>query len=352
MGVYFYIILNIAMSYCLLHSLYERIYAGKFIIKTKRKKIPVINTMTAVVGGYAAVRSFLDYFGGRVGDIYETLQGVFWIQLCISQFLGGLSLGIAEGGIYSGDSTVSYFTKWSKVKNYTWISDNVIGFETLTRRGKIFNTELEVDLEQKEEVNRVLKHNLNEIDREVNERGSFKLKLLITLTIAVMVGLNANLIKISKPYMTHKIKLKEGEAILILKKTWKPLAELSKENIKSRGKFDKLFQETMTKPMIDELYEILVDRDKSTYGDIKFKEKVRIPTVYDTKMSIEKSYIKAPRYIEGNNQVITEELIIKELLEPYEDGSTSFTRKSTFIKNNNDEWILDSTTGVQSLGSQ
>ncbi|KGK86993.1 DUF5673 domain-containing protein [Clostridium sp. HMP27] len=352
MGVYFYIILNIAMSYCLLHSLYERIYAGKFIIKTKPKKIPVINTMTAVVGGYAAARSFLDYFAGGVGDIYEIFQGVFWMQLCTSQFLGGLSLGIAKGGVYSGDSTVSYFTKWSKVKSYTWISDNVIGFETLTRKGKIFNTELEVDSEQKQEVNRVLKHNLNEIDREVNERGNFKLKVLITLVAVMMIIVNVNLIKISKPYMTRKIKLKEDEAILILKKTWKPLAELNKEKIKSRGEFDKLFQETMTKPMIDELYEILVDGDKSTYGDIKFKEKVRIPTVYDTKMSIEKSYIKAPRYIEGNNQVITEELIIKELLEPYEDGSTSFTRKSTFIKNNNDEWILDSTTGVQSLGSQ
>ncbi|MBE6066785.1 MAG: hypothetical protein E7211_03650 [Clostridium lundense] len=351
MGVYFYIILNIAMSYCLLHSLYERIYAGKFIIKTKRKKIPVINTMTAVVGGYAAARSFLDYFAGGVGDIYEILQGVFWIQLCISQFLGRLSLGIAEGGVYSGDSTVSYFTKWSKVKNYTWISDDVIRLETLTRRGKIFNTELEVDSEQKQEVNRVLKHNLNEIDREVNERGSFNLKVLITLTIAVMVGLNANLIKISKPYMTQKIKLKEGEAISILKKTWKPLAELSKENIKSRGEFDKLFQETMTKPMIDELYVVLVDEDKSTDGDIKFKQKLHIPNVYDTKMSIEESYIKAPRYKEENKQVITEELIMQELYSSDKDGLTSsFTRESTFIKNDNGSWVLDSVTGLQSIG--
>lgn len=353
MGVYFYIILNIAMSYCLLHSLYERIYSGKFIIKTKRKKIPVINTMTAVVGGYAAVRSFLDYFAGGVGDIYEILQGVFWIQLCISQFLGRLSLGIAKGGIYSGDSTVSYFSKWSKVKSYTWISDNVIGFETLTRKGKIFNTELEVDLEQKQEVNRVLKHNLNEIDREVDVRGNFKLKVLITLVAIVMIIVNTNLIKISKPYMTKKIKLQEDEAILILKKTWKPLAELNKENIKSREEFDKLFQETMTKPMIDELYKILVDEDKSTDADIKFKEKLCVPNVYDTKMSIEKSYIKAPRYKEGNQQVITEELIMQELYILDKDGlKSSFTRESTFIKNDNGSWVLDSVTGLQSIGSK
>lgn len=352
MRVYFWIISNIIISYCLLDSLYKRIYAGKFIIKTKRKKIPVINTMLAVLWGYAAVRSFLDYLGGQVGDIYEIFQGIFWIQLCISQFFQRLSLGIAEGGIYSGDSTVSTFTKWSKIKNYTWISDNVIQFENLTRKGSISNTELEVDSEQKEEVNRVLKHNLNEIDREVNERGSFKLKVLITLIAAVMIGVNANLIKISKPYMTQKIKLKEDETIAILKKTWKPLTALNKEKIKSREEFDKVFEETMSKSMIDELYEILVDTDKSTDKEIKFKGKVSIPTVYNTKMSIEKSYIKVPRYKEENKKVIIEELTIKELLEPYEDGSTSFTRESTFIKNDNGEWILDSITGVQSIGTQ
>lgn len=352
MSLYYYIILNMIMSYFLIYGLYERIYAGEFIIKTKRRKIPVINTITAVLGGYAAVRSFLDYFVGGGSDIYEIFQGVLWLQLCISQFLGRLSLGIAKGGIYSGDPNYSTFTKWSKVKSYTWISDNVIKFENLRRIGSAFNTELEVDSEQKEEVNRALKHNLNEIDREVNERGSFKLKVLITLIIAMMIGVNANLIKISKPYMTQKIKLKEDEATAILKKTWKPLTALNKEKIKSREEFDKLFEEIMTKSMIDDLYEILVDTDKSADKEIKFKEKVRIPTVYDTKMSIEKSYIKAPRYIEENKKVITEELRIKELLEPYEEGSTSFTRESTFIKNDNGEWILDSITGVQSIGSQ
>ena len=352
MGVYFWIISNIIVGCGLLHSLYERIYAGKFIIKTKRQNIQILTITLAVLWGYSAVRGFFDYLGGREVDIYPIFQGIFWIQLCISYFLGRFSLGIAKGGIYSGDSTISYFTKWSKVKSYTWISDNVIQLETLTRKGSTSNTELEVNPEQREEVDKLLKDTLNEIDREANENRSFKLKIFIALMAALMIGVNVNLIKMSKPYMTKKIKLQENEAILILKKTWKPLADLNKEKIRSREEFDKLFEETMTKPMIEDLYEILVDEYKSSNGDIKFKEKVRVPTVYDTKMSIEKSYIKAPRYIEGNKKVITEELRIKELLEPYEDGSTSFTRESTFIKNDNGEWILDSITGVTSIGSQ
>ncbi|WP_179632106.1 DUF5673 domain-containing protein [Clostridium peptidivorans] len=294
----------------------------------------------------------MHYLKGEAVDIYAIFQGVFWVQLCISQFLERLSLGIAKGGIYSGDSTVSYFTKWSKVKNYTWISDDVIQFETLTRKGKIFNTELEVDSEQKEEVDKLLKDNLNKTDREVNENNSFKFKMSIALMAAVMIVVNVNLIKISKPYMTKKIKLKEDETILILKKTWKPLAELNKENIRSREEFDKLFQETMTKPMIDNLYGILVDTNKSADENIRFKEKVHIPTIYDTKMSIEKSYIKVPKYKEGNKQVITEELIIKELGRGEDNEPLDhFSRKSTFIRNDNGNWVLDSITGLQSIGS-
>lgn len=350
MGLYFLITLNLIASYCLAYSLYERIYAGKFTSKTKRKKISIIYTIMLVLCSCTVVGDLLYYFEGKEVYISLMLQGIFWIQMAISYFLGRLSLGIAKGGIYSGDPKSSYFTKWSRIKNYTWISDNIIQFETLTRKGNVFTTELEVVSEQKEEVDKLLKDNLNKADREVNEKGNFKLKVLIAV---VMIVVNVSLIKISKPYMTKKIKLQEDEAILILKKTWKPLAELNKEKIKSREEFDKLFQETMTEPMIDELYGILVDTAKSEDENIKFKEKVHISTIYDTKMSIEKSYIKTSKYKEQSKRGNAEELIIEEL-ERSEDNKplNHFKRKSTFIENDNGNWVLDSITGLESAESQ
>ncbi|WP_097027460.1 hypothetical protein [Clostridium peptidivorans] len=353
MGLYFWITLNLIASYCLVYSLYERIYAGKITFKTKQKKIPIIYTIMLVLCSCTVVIDLLYYFKGKEVYISLMMQGVFWIQMAISNLLGRLSLGIAKGGIYSGDLKSSYFTKWSRIKNYTWISDNVIEFETLTRKGNIFTTELEVVSEQKEEADKLLKDNLNKTDREVNENNSFKLKMFIALMAAVMIVVNVSLIKISKPYMTKKIKLQEDEAILILKKAWKPLAELNKENIKSREEFDKLFQETMTEPMIDNLYGILVDTAKSKDENIKFKEKVHISTIYDTKMSIEKSYIKTSKYKEQSKRGNAEELIIEEL-ERSEDNKPldHFKRKSTFIKNDNGNWVLDSITGLESTVSQ
>lgn len=79
----------------------------------------------------------------------------------ITYFLGRLSLGIAKGGIYfEVDSKFSHFTKWDKIKSYTWISDNVIEFETIGRKGSIYNIELEVNSEQKEKVDKLLKEKL------------------------------------------------------------------------------------------------------------------------------------------------------------------------------------------------
>ncbi|MBM7870773.1 hypothetical protein JOC70_002267 [Clostridium pascui] len=79
----------------------------------------------------------------------------------ITYFLGRLSLGIAKGGIYSDvNSKFSHFTKWDKIKSYKWISDNVIRFETLMGKDSISNIELEVNSEQKEEVDKFLKEKL------------------------------------------------------------------------------------------------------------------------------------------------------------------------------------------------
>lgn len=79
MLMYLWSILNIMASCFLLISLYERIYAGKFIIKTKRKKISVFYTTMLVLASCSVIISFLYYFEGKYKDIYITynLQGIF-----------------------------------------------------------------------------------------------------------------------------------------------------------------------------------------------------------------------------------------------------------------------------------
>ncbi|GAA0729341.1 hypothetical protein GCM10008905_29200 [Clostridium malenominatum] len=348
-----YIIINIIASCFLLYSLYERIYAGRFIIKTQRKKISVLYTAVLALYIYITGASLLDYTRGNSVNINTILQGVTWIQICASNILIRVTLGITKGGIYSGDSTSSHFTKWGRIKSYAWISDNKIQFELLGRENRVVNTELEVNEKPKEEVDKLLNEFINKKDKEINEKRNFKLKVSIALIAIIMAIGYVNLIKISKPYMVQEIKLSEDEAVAILKKTWKPLEEFNKEDIKSREDFNKVFEETMSKSMMDDLYEILVDTKKSKDGDIKFKEKLIVPTIYNTKMSIEKAYIKAPKYKDENKVVnIAEELIIEELGRSDENEPLSHSKKKSFyIKNPKGEWILNSITGLQSIQS-
>ncbi|GAA0729345.1 hypothetical protein GCM10008905_29210 [Clostridium malenominatum] len=349
----FYFILSIIMSCALLYSLYERIYAGEFIIETKHKGISKFYTGLLIfwiftLGGF----SILDYKSGESMNSSQILQGVFWIQLCLEHILSKRSLGITEGGVYSGDSNYSRFTKWTRIKSYTWISENKIQLKTWGRMDKIAIKELEVDEKQREEVDKLLNEFMNKKDSEINKKGAFKAIAYIILIGVVMSIGYVNLIKIGKPYMVKEIKLSEDEAVAILKKTWKPLEDFNKEDIKSREDFNKVFEETMSKSMIDDLYEILVDTKESKDGDIKFKEKVRIPTIYNTKMSIEKAYIKGPKYKEENKRVnIAEELTIEESGSSEEDKSRGYFIRSFFIKNDNGEWILNNATGLENIQS-
>lgn len=258
---------------------------------------------------------------------------------------------ITKDDIYSDESILSYFAKSKRIKNYSWISDNIVQFEIFTRKNSIISTELEVDPEQREEVDKFLSENIKKIDKATNKKRIFKLRMVILLIAIVMAMGHINLIKASKPYMTKEIKLEEDEAIAILKETWKPLAELDKENIKSREEFDKAFKRTMSKSMIDHLYEILADTDKSTNEEIKFKENVRVPTIYDVKISIKRAYIKSPKYEELDKESNIEELTIKESGKLDEDESwPRLKRTNTFIKNDDGNWILDSISGLTSIG--
>lgn len=347
-----FIIINIVMSCVLLYSLYKRISAGRFIIKTKRKKISVLYFLLLIFWAYMTGGCILNYLRNKSIDVIQILQGVTWIQLCIAYLLKGTSLGITKGGIYSGNSSSSNFTKWNRIRNYTWISDNVVQLEFLGKENSIVNTDFEVDKNQKEEISELLKKQINKTDKASDEKGSFTLIISIVLIGVVTSVGHANLIKISKPYMITQTKLSQEESMTILKKTWKPLKEIDKENIKSREDFNKVFEKTMSKSMIDDLYRILVDKNKSVDGQIKFEENTLITTVYNTRVSIKKAYIKSPKYKDEIKQGNTEELTIEEAFRPYEDEPAyRFKRKSTFIKNNNGDWILNRISGLTSIGS-
>lgn len=347
-----FIIINIVMSCILLYSLYKRISAGRFIIKTKRKKIWILYFLVLILWTYMTGDCILDYLRNKNIDVFEILQGVTWIQLCIAYLLNGTSLGVTKGGVYSGNCNSSNFTRWNRIRNYTWISDNVVQFEFLGKENRIVNTDLEVDRNHKEEINEILRRHINKADKASDEKRNFTLIISIVLIGVVMSIGHANLIKISKPYMITQTKVSEEESMTILKKTWKPLKEIDKKSIKSMEDFNKVFEKTMSKSMIDDLYRILVDKDKSVDGQIKFKENTLITTVYNTRVSIKKSYMKSPKYKDEIKQGNIEELTIEEAFRPYEDDPSSrFKRKSTFIKNDNGDWILNRISGLTSIGS-
>lgn len=345
MGIY--IVFDIIMSYLLLSDVYERISAGKFIIKTKVEKVSVLYIILLVLCLGITGFDIVNYLENKKIYINGVLQGTFLIQFCVLNLLNRTPLGITKGGIYSGNVRSSNFTKWNRIRSYTWISDNVVQLELLGKGNKIVNTDLEVNKEQIEEINKLLKESINKTDSVVDKKRNSKIIVATALIGIIMTMGYINIIKISKPYMIKKVKLSEEEAITVLKNTWKPLEELHKENIKSKEDFYKTFEKTMSKSMIDDLYGILVDENTSKDGAIKFKENVIIPNPYNTKISILKSYMKLPKYEEKIKQAnIIEELTIEE-----EFMQDRFRRESTFIKNDNGDWILNRITGTESIES-
>lgn len=197
-GIETYIIINIIASCFLLYSLYERIYAGRFIIKIQRRKISVLYTVVLALYIYVTGDSLLDYTRGKSVNINTILQGVTWIQICALNLLSRAASGVAKGGIYSGDSKSSHFTKWSRIKSYTWISDNVIQFELLGRENRIVNTEFKIDTRGKEEVDNLLNEFIGKKSNEINkERKLRAIVLIVFIGILMFIGYG-NLIRIGK----------------------------------------------------------------------------------------------------------------------------------------------------------
>ncbi|MBU5483785.1 hypothetical protein KQI86_05535 [Clostridium sp. MSJ-11] len=193
----YYIILNIIMSCFLLYGLYEKISAGKFIIQTRRKKISILYVVILVLWICITSVHILFYIKNKSIDIKEILQGFTWIQIGILNLLSRQALGVTKGGTYSSTSNSCRFIKWNKIKSYTWISENKIQLETLGRRNKIIERELEVDEEQKEEVDKLLNEFINKKDNEINEKRNFRAIAYVVLIGIVMFIGYANLIRIS-----------------------------------------------------------------------------------------------------------------------------------------------------------
>lgn len=194
----FYFVLSILGSCVLLYSLYERIYAGEFIIETKHKGISKFYTGLLIfwifsLGGF----SILDYKNGENMNSNRILQGMFWIQLCLEHILSKRSLGIAEGGVYTGNPDYSRFTKWTGIKSYAWIEEDKIQLKTWGRMDKIAIKELEVEESQKEEVDKLLDEFINKKDNELYRRRSRRAMIPIILIGIVMTIGYITILKIS-----------------------------------------------------------------------------------------------------------------------------------------------------------
>lgn len=194
-GINYYIIINIVASCFLLISLYEKIYAGEFIIETRKRISSIIYIIGLVVWSYVAIRNLIDYITGKSIDVQEILQITIQIQICILWILMLLPSEITKDDMYSDESIRSYFAKSKRIKNYLWISDNIVQFEIFTRKNSIITTELEVNLEKREEVDEFLKKNIKKIDETTNKKRIFKLRIVILVIAIIMAMGHISLIK-------------------------------------------------------------------------------------------------------------------------------------------------------------
>ncbi|MBM7870754.1 hypothetical protein JOC70_002248 [Clostridium pascui] len=195
MNVDTYIIGNIIISCLLILNLYHEIYEGGFIIKRKENFFLIVYIIGLALWSYTAVTSLIDYLRGKNIDAQEILQITMQIQTCILWILILPILGKTQNDIYSGDSGLSYFTKSKRIKNYSWISDNIVQFEIFTRKNSIITTELEVNLEKREEVDEFLKKNIKKIDEMTNKKRIFKLRIVILVIAIIMAMGHISLIK-------------------------------------------------------------------------------------------------------------------------------------------------------------
>lgn len=152
------------------------------------------------------------------------------------------------------------------------------------------------------------------------------------------------------------------EAENILRRTWKPINEMTNLNyetkpeirISSKEEFFKIYDFSyMDKELVNRIiYSPLTEgfyAEEQSYGrkikdngDLVFNCGYYIPTIYDKGVYIKKAYIEK---VEDEEILIILESSNKEIIE----NATGFGRKNIFRKNDKGEWILIDVDGVRSI---
>lgn len=152
------IVLIIVGIYLLSTDLYTIYCQGKLIVKVKESKglsiFWVVALIFWVVMTWFEISEYIDYKNSRV--INNIIVNIFWIEFSVSNIIRSVkSLEIRENGIYNS----GYFYKWSKIKNYSWISENVIQFKINTLFKANRSCEFAIKEEVKLKVNEVMQRN-------------------------------------------------------------------------------------------------------------------------------------------------------------------------------------------------
>lgn len=150
-------------------------------------------------------------------------------------------------------------------------------------------------------------------------------KVMKVIMIFVLILGIANLATIPIP---HKEKLDNSAAEEILKETYLPLIDFVKagtpvvgeelllvpSDIRSENDFIKLFDNKIDNKKLERFFEkLVIEKQEVLYID----KRVYIPTIYDENGSLTNSYIKKSKsslysQLLGKNEILKEELIIKE----------------------------------------
>jgi predicted lipase len=159
-----------------------------------------------------------------------------------------------------------------------------------------------------------------------------------------------------------------SEAEAIMKRTWKPVKELTNANLETRPDvqisskedfFNRYSFTYMDEMMKTSIFESIVDigQDgqviKDDKGNLVFGEGniiTYVPTIYDEGIFIRKAYLRDSRYKEEYESFNVVELVIEEesndkIIERAED----FYRTDIFRKNEEGQWILYMIEGTGSI---
>ncbi|NLM43333.1 MAG: hypothetical protein GX201_04865 [Clostridiales bacterium] len=190
-----------------------------------------------------------------------------------------------------------------------------------------------------------------------------KLLCIFFIVTIVLVGCSKEI----KPKKVIESEFSKSKAEVIMKRAWKPVNDMkgidntikpnvtvsSREEFFEEYDFSFMDERYVYSTIYESIVELVIDKEtkmlvenKDNEGNILFKERVNIPTIYDKGVIIEKAYIRDSRYSEKYSHLDIVELVVIESSDKNIEGTDSgFNRKNIFRQNEEGEWILYSIEG-------